>query len=308
MKKKILFVLKSLALFGLVLFFSVHIIMPALPNGYMAAFIDKLERANSISSSKIILMGGSSVAFGIRSDMLEKSLEMPVVNMGLHAGLGQTFCMDLAKKVICEGDIIIIMPEAYDYIDGVVDGTLAWLILDNDLTLLADVRPTDYKSLIEGFPAYLKRACMYWTKETGKKVDARKDYNEYGDNISGREAGNIMEGGYISSEFFRVAVNNELMAYYNNYSQYVQGQGAIMVMASMPIIEPLVAGHEDEAELRQEKVEELAEFPVISEWEDYVYPVEYFYDTNYHLNGVGSLLRTQQLIDDIKRWMEDEDI
>lgn len=308
MKKKIVFVLKGISLFVILVFFAVHIIMPSLPNGYMAVFIAKLERENNISEPKIILMGGSNVAYGIRSDMLEEALGMPVVNMGLHAGLGQTFCMDLARKGIHEGDIVIIMPEWYDFSDGLMDGTLAWLILDNDLTLLTEVRPLDYKSLVKGFPAYFKRACTYWTKEARKKVDDRKDYNEYGDQIAGREAGNIMEEGYISSEVFPTTVNDELMAYYNNYNQYVQERGAIMVMASMPIIEALVEGHEEEAALRQEKVKEAVDFPVISDWMDYVYPVEYFYDSNYHLNGRGSFLRTQQLIDDIKRWMEGEGI
>ena len=36
---------------------------------------------------------------------------MPVVNMGLHAGWGQTFPMDITRDIIKEGDIVVVLPD-----------------------------------------------------------------------------------------------------------------------------------------------------------------------------------------------------
>lgn len=305
MKKKILFGVKLIVLFGLVTFFVLHIVMPQYPYGYLAAYIDKLERENSISEPKIILMGDSNVAYGIRSNMLEEAIGMPVVNMGLHGGLGQTFCMDLAKEGINEGDIVVIMPAYYSYADGLKDGTLAWMMLENKLALIFNVRICDFPALIKGFPAYFKRAVECWENGLGGSEHMRESFNHYGD-ISAASDTNIMEEGWLPTDTFEKEINIELMDYYNEYNRFVQKKGAQMVMASMPIINLMIDGRLDEVILRQEGVIEKLDFPVISDWRDYVYPAEYFYDTNYHLNDRGSLVRTQQLIDDIKKWMEDE--
>lgn len=38
---------------------------------------------------------------------------------------------------------------------------------------------------------------------------------------------------------------------------------------------------------------------VISEISDYIFDGRYFYDSDYHLNDLGVLLRTERLIDDL---------
>ncbi|HPG73671.1 MAG TPA: hypothetical protein PLM49_05215, partial [Bacteroidales bacterium] len=60
----------------------------------MAAIIDKHKRIDSIKSPKIIFAGGSNLPFGIDSKMIQDSLHTPVVNLGLHAGLGLDFMLN----------------------------------------------------------------------------------------------------------------------------------------------------------------------------------------------------------------------
>ena len=78
---------------------------------YMAATLDKHERLSSISPPRIIFVGGSNLAFGIRSDMVERDMGAPVVNMGLQVGLGLDFILNEVEERIGRGDIIIISPE-----------------------------------------------------------------------------------------------------------------------------------------------------------------------------------------------------
>lgn len=47
---------------------------------YLGEFREKRERLQKVQGEKIVVVGGSSVAFGIRSDLMEEELEMPVVN------------------------------------------------------------------------------------------------------------------------------------------------------------------------------------------------------------------------------------
>ena len=66
-------------------------ISPQFTHEYNASFIDKMKRLESINEPKIVLVSNSNLAFGIQSDLIEDAFEMPVVNLGLHGGLGNAF-------------------------------------------------------------------------------------------------------------------------------------------------------------------------------------------------------------------------
>ena len=72
---------------------------------------EKIERLHSIDEPKIIIIGGSSAAFGINSQLMEEYTGMPVVNLGLYAALGTKLMLDLSRSGIGEGDIVVIAPE-----------------------------------------------------------------------------------------------------------------------------------------------------------------------------------------------------
>lgn len=80
---------------------------------YQASIIDKVERLESISEPKIILVGHSNLSFGIDSKRLEDAMKMPVVNLGLHGGLGNAFHEEIAKLNINEGDIVVVCHSSF---------------------------------------------------------------------------------------------------------------------------------------------------------------------------------------------------
>ena len=75
-------------------------------DGYCASLIDKAARLESINDPKIILVGNSNLSFGMDSRRVQEALNMPVVNLGLHGGLGNAFHEDIAKLNINSGDIV----------------------------------------------------------------------------------------------------------------------------------------------------------------------------------------------------------
>ena len=82
-----LFILSFMIFVGIDIFYSGNQYL----NNYQASVIDKIQRLESIKEPKIILVGNSNVAFGINSKMIEDALGMPVVNLGLHGAMGNTF-------------------------------------------------------------------------------------------------------------------------------------------------------------------------------------------------------------------------
>lgn len=282
-------------------------VMPQYSQGYMAAFIDKMDRAATIKGSKVLLIGDSNVLFGIRSDMLEDALGMPVVNMGMHGGMGQTMCMDIIQDVIQEGDIVVALPAHYYYPAHVTDANLAWLMLENHVELWRGVDPRDYLSLVKAFPTYIRKALDLWINDLGNDNNtdlSRRDRNKYGDIISSGDE-NSMPDGWRTGDGFMASIDVDLIEYYNKYNLFVSEKDGYFMMAAPPIIEPSVEGNEQIVDKRQEKIEDIANFLFISNSREYIFPIEYFGGTNYHLNNTGRIIRTQQLIKDIKKWMKE---
>ena len=79
---------------------------------YFAAMIDKHHRAELFTGqSRLLLVGGSGTAFAIDSQLLEDSLHMPVINLGIHAGLGLPFMLREVQKMARSGDVVLLTPE-----------------------------------------------------------------------------------------------------------------------------------------------------------------------------------------------------
>src|SRR5688572_21345445 len=79
---------------------------PDLPweTNYLAATIDKHQRLAGTRPPRIIFIGGSNLPFGIKSDMMQKELGRPIVNMGLVAGLGIDFLLKEVAGQVRAGD------------------------------------------------------------------------------------------------------------------------------------------------------------------------------------------------------------
>lgn len=63
-------------------------------DGYLQAYNKKCQLLEDTPSPRIIFVGGSNLAFGLDSQRIKDSLNINVINYGLHAGIGLKYMID----------------------------------------------------------------------------------------------------------------------------------------------------------------------------------------------------------------------
>ena len=283
-------------------------IAPQYEQGYNASLLDKVERLKTLPEERIVLIGNSNVSFGFQSDLLEKAYGIPVVNMGLHGGLGNAFHEKMAKINVHKGDIYVICHHTFSDNGKIDDIELAWITLENhyDLYSLADKK--DYSSLAMGFPTYIKKVGVLWgmglVNQEAKKNDnaetdacySRDAFNEYGDVAYERE-----EGTFVFKEQQLPEINEECIKRLNELNAYLESKGATMVVAGYPIGDGEFTPAKEDFITFQRELEQQLDCEVISDYTDYFYDYSYFYNSFLHLTTQGARMRTEQLIEDLKK-------
>lgn len=290
-----------------------------LPAYYQDTFLgelsEKYTRLKTINESKITVIGGSSVAFGLDSGLMEEKTGRKVVNFGLYANLGTKLMMDLAKENINPGDIIVLAPELNkDTYSLFFNAETTAQAFDGIAKMLLRTDHDDRASLIGAL----------WTT-AGNKIDyaltgdrpensgayKKENFNEYGDNIYDRPY-NIMNGfgNPVTLDFANTPEYDEYIDYVNDFTAYAKKRGAEVYFSFPPInnaaIEPFVT--QDEILEFYENLYSDLDCKIISDIFNYIMDEGYFYDSEFHLNNSGVTVRTVKLIDDIKRELKDDSL
>lgn len=305
MKEKLIFFAKCLVMLGLVLLFCFKLVMPQYLNNYQASLIDKNERLCSLEGPKIVLVGNSNLAFGIDSAAIEEAFGMPVVNMGMHGGVGNPFNEQAALQNVCEGDIVILSYSNFHDGDVIKNQQLAWITIENHWTLWRYIRAKDWPDMIKAYPTYLKDCLDLWSQGIGNLDSgdeySRLQFNEYGDNVYDRPA--LLP----DTDFSQVhipEVGSETINRINELNARLKEQGATLLMTAYPTPVSEYTPKREEYVAFSNQIEESLDCPLISRYEDYIMDKELFYNTYLHLNNEGVKVRTELLIQDMKRYLE----
>lgn len=296
-------------LFNLILLFAIIVIVylvisyivnqnPKHINDYMSAIKDKHKRIQEINKPKIILAGGSNLAFGIDSELIEDRFSVPVVNLGLHAGLGLDFIINELKKSINERDVVIL---SIEYFLGNGDYDLQNYVRE----LYPDASEFYNRNILKDIQIHiddtrkkLKTINQPILIDTSFLVYSRKSFNKHGDVIAHLDqvppkelADRLVfkyqywEGIEALNEFYEFAKVKKVDVFFAfpNYpkSEYEKNQVAI-------------------ARLQNDLSKDLL-IEVINTPQDFVFDDSLFYDTVYHLNKKGRELRTEKLIEAIEK-------
>lgn len=305
MKKRVVFFTKCLVILALITVFCFVIVMPQYLLNYQASLIDKNERLCSIDEAKIVLVGNSNWAFGVDSQKLEEAMGMPVVNMGMHGGIGNPFNEQAAVQNIHEGDIVIISYSNFADGDIIKNPELAWITIENHPALWKYIRPKDWPDMIKAYPTYLKDCLDLWSQGIGNMDSgteySRLQFNEYGDNIYDRPT--LVVSDEELAEAHIPEIGDETIDRLNKLNQTLQEKGATLLVTPYPTPVTAHTPPTEEYVAFSDQIEERLDFPLIGRYEDYRMDKNLFYNTYLHLNNEGKQLRTQMLIGDLQEYL-----
>lgn len=279
-------------------------IAPQYTQNYNASIIDKIERLQTIESPKIILVGNSNLAFGIKSENIEKAMGMPVVNLGLHGGLGNKFHIEMAKYNIDKGDLVVVCHSNYADSGKIGDPALAWITIENHWNLYPLIE-YDLKGMALYYPKYISKGLKsYLNKEDKPQTNTcytRSAFNKYGD-INYPRATNSYT--FTKTSVGVPAINSICINHLNEFNKYCNELGATLLIAGYPIGDGEFTPDKKIFIDSWEQLKQQVDCNVISNIEDYFIEYKYFYNTNLHLTDEGAKIRTNQLIEDLQNYIE----
>lgn len=288
-----------------------------LPDPFERTFVgeldEKYDRLINTEGEKIVIVGGSSVAFGIDSEIIEEYTEMPVVNFGLYAALGTKLMLDLSRSGIGSGDIVLITPEISEQTLSLYTNTeLTLRAIGSRADIMAKLPTDDKLSLLSGLWDYTAEKLDYYKQSfksaelgymSASGVYSALNFNALCDLIDSGEE-NVMPGYYDTNNMINPTpsvCSEEFIDYLNDYIAFCRERGATVYFNFCPMNEGGFVGGYDATELS-----ELADYlsgaldcDILGSPERSVLGAGYFYDTNFHLNNKGGVKYTVELTKDL---------
>ena len=294
------------ASFG-IYFLSVEKIPNQYAETYYAELLDKYDNLSKEENKKIILIGGSSLPFGVRSDLIEEQFpEYKVINFGLYGTLGTKLMMSLAKDYISEDDIVILSPE--------IDPQAYSLYFNPDATLMATdgahemLTKLDFEDKLKvfyGYASFSHDKFTYYLNNDAPNPDGiyrRDSFNEYGD-ISVDRPSNVMNNGVDSSNLISITsdlLDEDFIKYINDYCNYVREKHAKVYFNYSCVNELSITSSKSTRDNFELEVNRQIACDTLNPLDKSILDYRYFYDTNFHLNSSGAIYYTKVIVDGLK--------
>ncbi len=282
---------------------------------YLAATQDKAQRLRSIESPRLILIGDSGVAYGMRSDILaEKFPDYSVINMAMMAGLGFRNILAEVEPELRPGDVVV-MIFAHQVFDRNLLHYQYWNYAAYRPEMISRLSWRDFPTLMDNAPFVLTRALhvyrrvMTWKTHPEREGPVnRAGFNEYGDLVAhhnlSTKPGTEMK--MVDLKLDDSGYSHQVVHELNAFAKSAEEKGA-RVYYMFPAI-PDEAWEADQALIKQAAGYAIdgLNFPILNSAEEMVYPAKEFYDTNYHLLGPGAERRTRLLAERLKTQLDKE--
>lgn len=288
---------------------SVYLTTPdAYTDTYYGALTLMYERLKKAEGRRIILIGGSAIAFGVNVSFMEAELDgYTVCPFGLYGTLGTKFMLDLAMPCLREGDVVVLSPEIAELpLSLYYSSAEIWKAAESDLSVVLFCG--DPGAMVGSFPEYVADRFRYATegKPDTKGVYRADSFDENCQMVYPREYNNLPDM-YDPNEpvtFDPAFLQPEFVGYLNEYHRYCSSIGAAIYYNFCPVNRMAVSGNADIEGYYQKLLTEL-DFPVLGDPNNYLMDPEWFYDSNFHLNTAGSLVYTARLTEDVKSALGD---
>ena len=288
-------------------------------NDYARATLKKHARLSTLGAGKLVFVGGSNLAYGMDSALVEQRIERPVVNMGMNGYFGVRYMFEEIKPSLVATDVVVVAFE-YDNYYKSADGTgsdllaisktnpraisyLSWSQRWSVAEALPHVAQQKVLRHLRGVATSANRAFGGQSEDAGTlalvlKVESVSGYNQRGDLVShlGVEWPVEREDGLNAS---KLPVDEGVLSNIRDFAAWANARGVKVIVSYTSVIDYYYAKHRAALESLHERVRAIPGVTVPSPPSAYVFPEARFFDTVYHLNREGRQERSERVIRDI---------
>lgn len=297
---------------------------PVYSGSYFDTLPDKADYLATLQNKpKIVLFCGSSARFGYDSTLFEAAFpDYHVVNMGVYAYSNMLPLSKILLPYMREGDILLSSPEL-DAIDKQFCGETAldketFCMMESNYDMYAALDSREFTNIFGAFSDYnnarknmsprsYQDSPSYYD-EDGNKQDSftynrQGDYLPYRENNYSRRSFGIKRAYYNPSHIREI----DLLGLNSIYDDFA-GKGVRVFFTYSPRSRISISDDSspDSIRLLDEMLRKYLHAPVISSIQASLMDPLYFHGTDNHLSTEGVQLHTKQVIEDLRRALQEE--
>lgn len=267
---------------------------------YLTAIHDKEARAIATEDGpRVLLVGGSNVAFGIDSPALEDACPgYQVTNLALAAGLGLDMMLAQVERHAHAGDVVILAPEYGHFADRSITHPAIDLLRIRPASAV-DFSWTDWKALGDSGLSYLKYVLTRTRKHLRHgtpTVYCRSAFNAQGDVIAHDELESVWKP-TLRPERWRFDRDHceRATSKVGQFVRTLKARGVTVYLELPPLAESSYEVNQETVETIRRGLVREPSLQILHGRQAIAQPDADFFDTNYHLTGIAKRRRTADL-------------
>jgi hypothetical protein len=257
---------------------------------------NKVAIASGITQPKLIVTGGSGAHYTLNSQVLEKALNQPVVNLGIDGPVGLDVILPSILETVKPGDTVLLIPEYLILIDedgyGDKSGMFGVAIGKPGIGGVP-AKQLALETLQLGIPS------LRWAVKSGTDLAEEGRFTGYYDGPL-TPHGDPIETKPRTGEWWPLKIANvaspHALKRIAQFKEEVEAKGGRLVL-SLPWVYGDVADTETRKNIEQtaQSLSEIAPLLTDEQTLNIQQNSELFADTHYHLTPEGREIRSQQL-------------
>jgi hypothetical protein len=239
------------------------------------------------SSAKIVVAGGSNVYFGLNSNLIKESIPSHnPVNLGLNLAFGIRPIFLLLEPNIHASDIVVLSLEHSYYAADVFGDrcrSAEMLVFDQGLG-----KYYDWRQWLHSIPCipYLSQGFVsnhFFPPKVYRGYEAATN-NSFGDNYNHQGIQTVWKFSLNKIHVIPQEVVPEVLEYLKKIREMVHKKNAKMFIVWPPIPQEVYLAHQKKfLRLAKDLENELGAEAILGSQEEYTYPINDFFDNEYHL-------------------------
>ncbi len=301
----------ALVFIGAHLLYHLPLFLYRQKKSYMLGYKVKRARLRELDSPKLVMVGSSAMAFGTDTEKISRELNIPAVNMGVHSGFGVNFMFNEIEPYLKEGDIVTFCESYYSVFYAAYG-------IGKHLIELLEISPSsikymdfnNLKLIPKGIPGTLTTNWRFYRniirgdKPFGKRNLFPDRFNENGDFVIDKNDSfriDISKQKPLLQYRGRQTFDQGFVEIFEKYRERFKKMGVRLFI--IPPAYPSVhfEKHADRIKSISHWLKEISGVPFLGNYDDYIYPPEWFYDNVLHLREEGKPARTAEIIKHLKQ-------